>query len=502
MDKADIAGLSVDKLFLQLTFKQVFTRCIMNKLIDRNGLDLTQVPVLNKLLLWNGFPYVFQFMLLLAFIALAVMGWNLYPPEGVHDRLFAQTNLVNLLVWGIWWPLMVLTAILFGRLWCMICPLELVSNVSERLSRKLGVKQRKLNRWIRSGAIVLALYALIQLLIAGIHLHRIPAYTSFFLIGLLILAALTGFLFSDRAFCRGFCPVGLLLNAYGRGSMLVVRPRSTDACGNCTGKDCVLACNRFKPDGRSCPSLLNPARLKDNSDCLLCGQCVKSCGPENMAFYLRRPFHPDDRRESLAAWMVTLFVMLISGYVTYRMTGGWTWAREIFLWTPQQLASHFSLEAYYGWIRGVWMLFVFPALIWTLMGGLVQIFTRESLGIIWRRLALPVVIFFAAAHLAEGISKLSNWAGYLPYALRAPDGIDVALMVTAGSMAVPEPLFSQAAVSVLAVLLLLVASFVSVREFRLANPGNTRIYLLPKLALSGMFLYIAFGWAAELIFGF
>ena len=474
----------------------------MNKLSDRNGLNLTQVPVLNRLLLWNGFPYVFQFIFLVVFIILVIMGWNLYAPEGVHNRLFAQTNMVNLLVWGIWWPLMVLTAILFGRLWCMICPLEMVSNFSERLSRKLGVRQKKLNRWVRSGAIILAFYALVHLLIAGIELHRIPAYTSIFLIGLLTLTAVTGFLFSDRAFCRGFCPVGLLLNVYGRGSMLAVRPRSSDACSNCTGKDCVMACNRFKPDARSCPSLLNPAALKDNSDCLLCGQCIKSCGPGNMALYLRRPFHPDDRRESMAPWILTMFIMLISGYVTFRMTGGWTWARVIFLWTPEQFVSLFSLEAYYGWIRGIWMLFVFPVLIWTLMGGLVQVFTMESMGTIWRRLALPLVIVFAAAHLAEGISKLSDWAGYLPYALRAPDGVDVALMVTDGSMPVPDPLLSQATVSVLALFLLLVASWFSVREFRLANPEYARTYLLPKLAFTGMFLYIAFGWGAGLLFGF
>ena len=222
----------------------------MNKLSDRNGLNLTQVPVLNRLLLWNGFPYVFQFIFLVVFIILVIMGWNLYAPEGVHNRLFAQTNMVNLLVWGIWWPLMVLTAILFGRLWCMICPLEMVSNFSERLSRKLGVRQKKLNRWVRSGAILLAFYALVHLLIAGIELHRIPAYTSIFLIGLLTLTAVTGFLFSDRAFCRGFCPVGLLLNVHAHIRLCDVSyDRGVDMGPRDLSVDSRTVCFAFQPGG-------------------------------------------------------------------------------------------------------------------------------------------------------------------------------------------------------------------------------------------------------------
>ena len=38
----------------------------------------------------------------------------------------------------------------------------------------------------------MALYAVIQMLVAGIHLHRVPAYTSMFLWGLLGTAAVVG----------------------------------------------------------------------------------------------------------------------------------------------------------------------------------------------------------------------------------------------------------------------------------------------------------------------
>lgn len=170
------------------------------------GFDLLRVPGIRALILWRGFPYVFQAIALFVFLALLVIGWQRYTPPGVSQKLYAQANLATLMVWGLWWPAMVWLAVLFGRAWCMVCPLELVSNVGERLGRRLGLRQRPLSAWIAAGAIIVFLYALIQFLVAGAEIRRIPAYTSFFLLGLISLAVLTGLFLKDRAFCRGFCP--------------------------------------------------------------------------------------------------------------------------------------------------------------------------------------------------------------------------------------------------------------------------------------------------------
>lgn len=207
--------------------------------------------------------------MLLVFIALAINGWGRFVPEGVNDKLYAKTNITNLLIWGLWWPSMVWVAVLFGRAWCMVCPLELIANGTERLGRKLRVRQFILKKWLWSGWLILIIYALIQLFIAGMHLHRVPAYTSIFLWSLLGMAGLVGFFYKDRAFCRGFCPVGLLLGSYGRGGMLAVRAGSGKVCEECPGKDCITASNRTKLYGRSCPSLLNPPKLNSNKDCLV-----------------------------------------------------------------------------------------------------------------------------------------------------------------------------------------------------------------------------------------
>ena len=99
-------------------------------------IDLLQFGPLKSMMLWSGFPYLFQLVTLVLFVGFAVVAWGLFPPDGVADKLFAKTNLVNLVIWGLWWPAMVVTAVMFGRVWCMICPLELVANLCQGVARE------------------------------------------------------------------------------------------------------------------------------------------------------------------------------------------------------------------------------------------------------------------------------------------------------------------------------------------------------------------------------
>ncbi|MGM0488812.1 MAG: 4Fe-4S binding protein [Planctomycetota bacterium] len=463
---------------------------------DQQGYDLLRFRPVKAIVLWGGFPYVFQAVLLVVFVAMAVFAWGIYPPEAVSDKLYAKSHLVNLVVWGLWWPAMVWIAVLFGRVWCAVCPLELVANGTERLGRVLGISQRKLGKWLRAGWLIVVVYALIQMSVAGVQLHRIPAHTSMFLWSLLAAAALVGFFFRDRAFCRGFCPVGLLLGTYGRGAMLAVRPTSGEKCASCTGKDCVRACNRTKVYGRGCPSLLNPARLDNNNDCLVCGECVKACEPDNMGVFLRRPFPAADAREPLASWPVVLFVMLVSGFVTYELFSEWKAAQAMFLWSPAAVTNALGADAHEGWIKGVWTLFVVPLVLWLVLGGLVLLFRgAESMSEAWRRLALPLAIVIAVGHMSKGLAKIVSWGGFLPLSAKDPVGIDTARAITAETLPPPGALLPMVAVSLIAVLMMLAGTGYALRELRLAQGETThRRYLAPILVLASAFLFLVFGW--------
>ncbi|GAB61882.1 MAG: hypothetical protein DWB56_08250 [Candidatus Jettenia sp.] len=469
----------------------------MRNSFDYQGFNILKIRPIRAMILWPGFPYIFQFVMLAVFISLAIIGWGCFAPKGVNDKLYAKAHITNLMVWGLWWPSMVWGAVLFGRIWCMVCPPELVAQGTERLARILGVRQFVLGKWLRSGVLILGIYALIQLFIAGVHLHRVPAYTSLFLWSLLVIAGIVGFFFKDRSFCRGFCPIGLLLSTYGRGGMLAVRAGSDQICTACTGKDCIMACNRNKFYGRSCPSLLNPPKLNSNRDCLVCGQCIKSCKPDNMQLVLRRPFHPADAREPLASWPVTIFIMMISGFVTGELCSEWSTAQSVFLWLPRHFTEHLKLFSIEGWIEGLWMLGIYPLALWLVLGILtLPNSNTASLSIIksWRLLALPLIVIVSTGHMAKGLAKFTSWLGFLPYALKDPFGIKTVSGITSKTISQPLPMLSMPFVSVIGIVLIITGVYFSIREAYLANPETYHQRLVSKCALASLFIFLVTGW--------
>ena len=58
-----------------------------------------------------------------------------------------------------------------------------------------------------------------------------------------------------------------------------------------------------------------------------------------MQLLLRRPYHAADAREERASWPVVLFVMLVSGFVSYEVCTEWATARAAFLWVPEHGAT-------------------------------------------------------------------------------------------------------------------------------------------------------------------
>lgn len=459
-----------------------------------HGFNVLELRAVRLVLLSSLFPYVIQAAILAVFIGLAIFGWGQFAPEGVPAKQFAQTNLVTLLIWGLWWPAMVWVAVLFGRAWCAVCPLELLSNITERFGRKLGVKQQVLGRWLRSGFLIVGFYALIQMLIAGVELHRVPAYTSIFLWSLLAMAAFTGFFLKDRAFCRGFCPVGLLLSTYGRGAMLAVRSSSEDPCVHCADKECRRQANRDRLDGRSCPSLLNPVTLKSNTDCLVCLQCAKACPSSNMGLFLRRPFHVADVRQTLASWSVMLFLIVVSGYVGYELCSEWKAAQAVFLWVPERAAAVLGLNSMVGWAKGLWAVVVFPLLLWTILAIPVLLAGgAENLGEAWRRLALPMAVVLAAGHLAKGLAKSAQWAGYSLLAWQDPTGVSTAQAIVAGGDKLGS-LLSKAVISTVCLVLLLVMGYFALRESKLADPATHKSRVLSLAIAILASAVLIFGW--------
>jgi polyferredoxin len=218
---------------------------------------LTGKPV-RRILESPMFPVVFQSIALIGVLWLAFNGLGVGSGMGSAElRTLRKTNLTTLAIWGLWWPAMIAMALAFGRAWCTVCPMEMVNRAGDAVARRIGWPRARLGKFLRAGWLILAAYLVLQILVAGFSIHRVPQYTSIFLFVLIGSALMTGLVFKDqRSFCRAFCPAAALLSVYGRYTPLQLEAKNPSVCSSCPTRDCVRAENRTRFDKRSCPSLL------------------------------------------------------------------------------------------------------------------------------------------------------------------------------------------------------------------------------------------------------
>lgn len=214
-----------------------------------------------------------------------------------------------------------------------------------------------------------------------------------------------------------------------------------------------------------------------------------------MGIFLRLPFSAKDDREPIASWTITLFLMLVSGFVAYEICTEWPTAKAAFLVVPGTLSELLGYSELNGWFKGIWMLFVFPVLFWLILGSMVLAAKgARSLGEALRRLALPLAPLIAAGHMSKGLAKISSWGGYLPLALTEPSGVQHAKALTDGTLLAPQHLFSMLFVSIISLSLILAMAFLGVRESRLADRESHGARLLPLLFVGSLELVIVCGW--------
>ena len=255
------------------------------------------------------YPIVPQLFTLSVFVGLFIGSIGVgYDPKTAP--YIASTNLANQVVWNIWWPFTLVIAAIAGRLWCSVCPLELVNSLGSRIGLK-----RKAPAFLRSGWVVTLLFGFI-LFGAGkyLGLQAVPRSLAIYLASMVSLSLILGLIYEKRSFCSYVYPLGSILGMYSYIAGTEWRADDAEVCKACKTKDCVAKRNRYKLTGHSCTSNLNPASIPDNRECLLCTHCLKACSSTNFRFSLRLPFTDFFKRIKLTPAEIGI-LMLIIGFV-------------------------------------------------------------------------------------------------------------------------------------------------------------------------------------------
>ncbi|TCP11575.1 4Fe-4S binding protein [Crenobacter luteus] len=212
-----------------------------------------------------------QWLVVLAYAVLVgVPAFLPLPDDGA--RVFNNlTVFAQFVFWGIWWPFVLLSMVLFGRLWCgVLCP---EGALAEFASGK-GLN-RAIPRWMRWGGWPFVAFALTTLYGQLVSVYQYPKAVLLVLGGSTLAAIVVGFVYGreKRVWCKYLCPVN---GVFGLLAKLAPLHYKVDAAAwrASSGKK-VIPIN--------CAPLVAIRHMEGASDCHQCGRCSGYRGAVSLA---------------------------------------------------------------------------------------------------------------------------------------------------------------------------------------------------------------------------
>jgi polyferredoxin len=290
--------------------------------------DLLKSKGILKKLLVSRWPQFILLLIALTLIYIVIM-------TSIFGTKMSGRNLGVLLMWAVW--LFLIIAIMtpfFGRVWCTICPLPMFGDLIQRGSffnpRKgrtkgynnkffgLSLKwpQRLSNNWLRL-VVFLILATFSTTMVAS------PRISGLAILALLLLPTLMAPIFELRAFCRYICPVHAFIGPFSGMSKLALRNRSQEVCDKCKAH----FCQNGNAKGWACPYGLNVAELKENQNCGLCLECIRSCTYGNVSIF-KRPFASERSMGHMSDAWLTIAIFSIAIIYSILYLGHWPVVRD------------------------------------------------------------------------------------------------------------------------------------------------------------------------------
>ncbi len=195
--------------------------------------------------------------------------------DGFFGTQVAAVNLAGALPWVHWRALSLLSLILLGNLFCMVCPFTLARDLVRRVvPTKFRWPRGLRSKWLPAALMVLFLWAY-----DAYKLWDSPWLTACLISGYFAAAMFIDGLFRGASFCKYVCPIGQFHFVSSLISPGEIRPRSLEVCQACRTHDCI----RGNSHARGCELNLFQPKKVGNMDCTFCLDCVKACPSDNVA---------------------------------------------------------------------------------------------------------------------------------------------------------------------------------------------------------------------------
>ena len=217
-----------------------------------------------------------QWLVVVLYFSLLI--YPTFMPLPAHDahivdnlRLFAQ-----FLFWGVWWPFVMLSTMLLGRVWCgVFCPEGALTELASR--HGLG---RPIPRWLRWSGWPFVAFVATTVYGQLISVYEYPQAALLVLGGSTLAAVAVGLVYGrrSRVWCLYLCPANGVFGLLAKIAPLHFKVEEA----------------RWKQDPRrlpavNCAPLINIQKMKSASACHACGRCSGEHGA--VALSLRSPAH-------------------------------------------------------------------------------------------------------------------------------------------------------------------------------------------------------------------
>ncbi len=462
---------------------------------------------LNSLLQKWYFPVFLKYISLALYIVLIVTGLMAYSTDAAFLKQLRNTNLGNLIVWSYWWPAIIILAVFFGRIWCMVCPVELITT----FFAKIGLK-RKRPAWLLSGWAITVFYIIILFIgIQGFAIHRNPFFMAVYLLAIVGVSVIIGSIYEKNTFCRYVCPVGYLLGLYSRLSFFGWRVKDKNICDSCKDKSCIHKKYQYNLNYKSCGVDLYPANITDNSDCILCAGCLKTCSNYQSHPNTDRPspqfkyigFANDLFQLKPLRMAEMIFVLVVSGFVISEIWSEWKVTDAYLSFLPDLVIKPLAIENKFvsGFLKGAILFAFVPFILWLLpflfarLAGVAIKFKEYLLNY-----GIAFIPIIASAHLAKAVLKSTSRIPYFEHLFDDVTGVSTAQKIIDGNITLQQPpLWLNTLVSLFLVGFMVIGIWLSVKVVKKFNTNDEKLnlgyssYLIP-IIYGSIFLAMIFIW--------
>ncbi len=215
-----------------------------------------------------------QWCIVLVYAVLVGVPAFLPLPQSGATLLGNLTLFAQFAFWGLWWPFVILSIVLFGRIWCgLLCPEGAIAEFASR--HGLG---RAIPHWMRWGGWPFLAFACTTIYGQLISVYEYPRATLLILGGSTVAAAAVGLTWgrNARLWCRYLCPVN---GVFALLAKLAPLHFAVDRAAWARHPD--------RPRRIDCAPLIDVRHMRSASNCHACGRC--SGHRDAVALALRRP---------------------------------------------------------------------------------------------------------------------------------------------------------------------------------------------------------------------